>query len=113
MTSQPMPYRSASQKAFGLGLRLYCGVIVAFLLVPLVVVMPLSVKGGSFLTFPLAGVSTRWYEALFASAQWSLAFRNSLLIGLAATVLSTVLGTAAAFGLRQLRPALARSLSLL
>ena len=113
MTSQPTAYRSASQKAFGLGLRLYCAGIIAFLLVPLVVVIPLSFNAGSFLTFPLSGVSTRWYEALFASAQWSLAFRNSVLIGSAATVLATVLGTAAAFGLKQLRPALARSLSLL
>jgi putative spermidine/putrescine transport system permease protein len=108
-----MPYRSASQRAFGVGLRVYGAAIVAFLLAPLIVVMPLSLNGGSFLTFPLAGVSTRWYEALFASTQWSLSFRNSVMVGLTATVLSTLLGTLAAFGLKRLRSGLSRWLSML
>ena len=82
-----------------------------FLVVPLLVVVPLSFNSGSFLSFPLAGISTRWYEALFASSAWMRALRNSIIIGLVATALATVLGTAAALGLKRLTPGVSQVLS--
>ena len=82
-----------------------------FLVLPLLVVVPLSFNAGSFLTFPLDGLSGRWYEALFASAAWTRAFRNSLFVGLLATALATALGTAASLGLKRLSPAVSRVLS--
>lgn len=105
------PYRSPAQRLFAMGLRVYGIAVLVFLVVPLVVVVPLSFNAGSFLTFPLAGISGRWYEALLASAAWTRAFRNSLFVGLIATTLATTLGTAAALGLKRLSPGLSRLLS--
>ena len=41
----------------------------------------------------------RWYEDFFDTMVWRLALENSLIIGAAATVLATVLGTITALGL--------------
>lgn len=73
--------------------------VLAFLLAPIAVVVPLSFSTGSFLSFPLPGVGLRWYEAFFGSDFWRLALENSAFIGIAATIGATMLGTAAAVGL--------------
>lgn len=76
------------------------GVLVAiFLLAPIVAIVPLSFSAGSFLFYPLPGLSLRWYADFFSSDFWLPALWNSLGIGAAAAVLATVLGTPAAFGL--------------
>ena len=48
------------------------------------------------------GRSLRWYREVLESAQWRLAFRNSLIVALTATPVATMLGTLAALGLRRL-----------
>ncbi len=70
-----------------------------FLIAPIIAVMPLSVNDSEFLTYPLRGFTTRWYEAVFASDKWRIAVVNSFLIGLPAAFIATVLGTLAAIGL--------------
>lgn len=76
------------------------GVLVAvFLVAPIVAILPLSFSAGSFLFYPLPGLSLRWYEDFFSSPFWLPAFWNSMGIGTAAAALATVLGTPAAFGL--------------
>lgn len=72
----------------------------AFLVLPLFVIVPISFSSGAFLTFPLPGLSLRWYAELWESEPWWRALRNSLLVGGMATVIATVLGTAAAVGLQ-------------
>ena len=43
--------------------------------------------------------SLRWYEEVLTDQRWTLAIRNSFVIGIAAAILATVLGTVAAVGL--------------
>jgi putative spermidine/putrescine transport system permease protein len=104
-------YLSPLERTMSAGLWAYGVATLIFLVVPLLVVVPLSFNSGSFLSFPLAGISMRWYEALFASSAWTRALRNSVVIGLVATALATVLGTAAALGLKRLSPGVSRVLS--
>ena len=78
---------------------------------PLLVIVPLSFNSEPYFTFPLAGFSTRWYEAFFESDNWRLALRNSIVVGSSVAVLSVALGTMAAIGLARLRPGLRRSLT--
>lgn len=70
-----------------------------FLIAPILAIMPLSVNESEFLTYPLRGLTTRWYETVFASDKWRIAVVNSFLIGLPAALIATVLGTLAAIGL--------------
>lgn len=43
--------------------------------------------------------STRWYSAVLSDQNWLLAIRNSFIIGIAAAIIATTLGTLAAIGL--------------
>ncbi|MFO1281872.1 MAG: ABC transporter permease subunit [Burkholderiales bacterium] len=73
--------------------------VLGFLVLPLVVVVPLSLSSGELLTLPVPGYSLRWYEDFFSSGQWLLATRNSFVVGVATAALATLLGTLAALGL--------------
>ena len=78
--------------------------MILFLLVaPMAVVVPLSFTAGSLLIFPLPGLSTQWYAEFFTHPQWVNSLRNSFLIALPTTLLSTAVGTLAAIGLSRLR----------
>jgi putative spermidine/putrescine transport system permease protein len=89
---------------------LWCGLVFFFLLAPLAAIVPLSFSAGSFLAYPMPGVSLRWYEEVLGSERWMTALRNSLVIGLAATFLATLLGTPAALALARARGTLSRLL---
>ena len=81
------------------GLRVLCGAVLLFLLLPIIVIIPLSFSNSSFLSYPIPGWSLRWYEELFASQDWARATRNSFIVAPLATLLATALGTMAAVGL--------------
>jgi putative spermidine/putrescine transport system permease protein len=80
-------------------MRLFCVGVLAFLLVPIIVIVPLSFADSSFLAYPIPGWSLKWYENLFSSGDWTRAARNSFIVAPLATIIATVLGTLAAVGL--------------
>jgi putative spermidine/putrescine transport system permease protein len=77
--------------------------ILVFLVAPILIIVPLSFSSGSFFHYPLPGLSLRWYDDFFTSSFWLPSLWNSLLVGTAATVLATTLGTLAALGLWRAR----------
>ena len=81
------------------GLRVLCGAVLLFLLLPIIVIIPLSFSDSSFLSYPITGWSLRWYQELFASSDWGRATRNSFIVAPLATLIATALGTLAAVGL--------------
>jgi putative spermidine/putrescine transport system permease protein len=80
--------------------------VLAFLVAPIAVIVPLSFSAGSFFHYPLPGLSLRWYEDFFTSPFWLPALKNSLFVGSIAASLATLLGTLAAIGLWRTRFAL-------
>ena len=86
--------------------RIVCGLIFAFLLAPLLVIVPLSFNAEPYFTFTEGMLrldpeawSLRWYRQVAGDGAWARALANSLFIGAAATLLATALGTLAALGL--------------
>jgi putative spermidine/putrescine transport system permease protein len=84
-------------------LRIACVAVLVFLLLPILVIVPLSFADSSFLVYPIPGWSLKWYHNLFTSDDWIRAARNSFIVAPAATVVATVLGTLAAVGLARSR----------
>ena len=89
-----------------LAIKLWAILGLVFLALPLFVIIPLSFTSGQYLFYTpemLAldpdAYSTRWYVEVLGNREWMLALKNSLVIGLSAAALSTVLGTLAALGL--------------
>jgi putative spermidine/putrescine transport system permease protein len=92
-------YATPLDKAGWWALRLVCGAVLLFLLLPILAIVPLSFSNSSFLAYPIPGWSLQWYENLFTSPDWVRAAKNSFIVAPAATLIATVLGTLAAVGL--------------
>ena len=92
-------YATVFDKLGWYALRLLCIGILLFLLLPILVIIPLSFSNSSFLAYPIPGWSLQWYDNLFNSDDWARATRNSFIVAPLATLLATVLGTMAAVGL--------------
>lgn len=78
----------------------------AFLLLPILVIIPLSFNAEGFFNYPMPGLSLRWYRDIAESEAWRRALVNSLIVGLGTTVIATALGAFAALGIVRLRPRL-------
>lgn len=92
---------------------LVCLAVLVFLIAPILAVIPLSFSSNSILSYPLPGLSLRWYESVLTSPKWYLAFVNSMKIGLAATFFAVLLGTLASFGLARRQGPISSALRIL
>src|SRR6185436_15187733 len=70
-----------------------------FLMLPLLVVFPISLSSAPYLQFPPPGLSWQWYERYLDDPQWIDATWRSLYIGGATAVLALLLGVPLAFSL--------------
>lgn len=77
--------------------------VVVFLIVPVLVVVPISFSSSQYLEFPPRGFSLQWYQRFLDSVEWTGALWVSVQAGILATVLAGVLGTAAALALARSR----------
>ena len=80
-------------------LWVFCGLVGFWLVAPALIVLPLSFTGQASLLFPPRSWSLRWYGNFFGDPAWIGAFWTSIQVAVLVTVVSTVIGTAAAVGL--------------
>ncbi|MBB4208038.1 ABC transporter permease [Roseinatronobacter bogoriensis] len=99
-------YYTVKDKIWHYTFRVICYAIFFFLLAPILIMIPLSFNAQLFFTFTREmltlnpdGYSLRWYRDFLGSESWMRSIRNSFSIGIAATIVSTTLGTLAALGL--------------
>ncbi len=99
-------YFTLKDKIWYYAFRVICFAIFFFLLAPILIMIPLSFNAQPFFTFTREmltlnpeGYSLRWYQDFLGSSSWRRSIQNSFIIGIAATVVSTTLGTLAALGL--------------
>ena len=78
---------------------LFCSLIFMFLLVPILVIIPVSFNPSEFLEFPPRGFSLKWYDAFFADPIWMGSMWRSFRIALWVAFLSSIIGTLAALSL--------------
>jgi len=89
----------------------YCFIIICvsifvFLIFPILVILPLSFNQQPYFSFTTEmlqlqpeAYSTKWYQEFFSSLNWQGAVKNSFIIAIFSTIISTFLGTLAALGL--------------
>lgn len=79
------------------------GVTMFFLVVPSLIVIPMSFSESQYLEFPPREWSLRWYRNYFGSVAWMDATATSFKAGVMTMLLATTIGVAAAYGLHSSR----------
>ena len=82
--------------------KIYFGLIFFFLYMPIGIMIFMSFNSGRNSTV-WKGFSFKWYGELFKSKELMNALGNTLIIALLASVFATILGTAAAIGIRNFK----------
>ncbi|WP_108258905.1 ABC transporter permease [Mangrovicoccus ximenensis] len=75
-------------RGFRAGLWIYAGAVLAFLILPTLIVIPISFSASDLLEFPPREFSLRWYQTFFGSATWMAALRTSLILGVLTAALA-------------------------
>ena len=90
-----------TQITHGQRLWLYVIAVITMILLvmPTLIVVPMSFSDSQYLEFPPETWSTRWYEHYFGSPEWMLATRTSFKVALLTMLLATPVGVLAAYGL--------------
>jgi len=92
-------------------LGVYAAMAFAFLYLPLIVLVVFSFNKSKFTVWE--GLSLNWYRAVLNNADLASATRNSVIIAIVSAILSTAIGTMAAYGLwKRKSPVLAGSMYL-
>jgi spermidine/putrescine transport system permease protein len=73
--------------------------VYVFLFAPIVLLVLFSFNANKYGTFPFTGWTTSWYGQVFADYQIKDALTTSIKVALEVTLISTIVGTAAAFPL--------------
>lgn len=84
--------------------HLFGGIVLAFLLLPILAVVPASLNGQSFIKIPPASYSIRWYQAFYADSGWVSSIINSAKVAALACLFTVVIGTMVAIAVDRLGP---------
>ena len=82
--------------------RIYTALVLIFLYAPIVIMVFFSFNEGKSLSV-FSGFSFKWYRELFARAEVMEALKNTLVLAVLSSVISTVIGTAAAVGISKMK----------
>ena len=95
--------QSATDTQITHGARLWLYVVavlvMVWLVIPTLLVIPMSFSASQYLEFPPREWSLRWYKSYFNSTAWMQATVTSLKAGVLTALLATPLATMAAYGL--------------
>ncbi|CDZ34781.1 ATP-binding cassette domain-containing protein [Neorhizobium galegae] len=80
-------------------LKIYGWVMLAVIILPVIMIVPISFGAGSAIVFPPKELSLEWYYNLIDDPRWGRDALLSLQVAALATLLATVTGTAAAIGM--------------
>ena len=87
------------RKIDGMWLTVVGIAVLFFLILPTLIVIPISFGGATFLEFPPRSFSLRWYESYFTSSEWMSATKISLIAAVLTAAIATPLGSLCAYGL--------------
>lgn len=80
----------------------FAGLVLAFLLVPILAVVPASFNEASFIRLPPEETSLRWYGVFMSDREWLTSLLTSLQVAVLTSLAATSMGTMAALALWRL-----------
>jgi putative spermidine/putrescine transport system permease protein len=92
-----------SSKWSRVALGVWTALIILFLFFPIAVILLYAFNSSNVQSWPLPGLSTRWFSSTWHNAEVRQALWLSVRAGLLATGIATVLGTMAAFAVHRFR----------
>src|SRR5262244_1534453 len=90
-------------KGLRIGLRIWVALVLLFLFVPIVLIVLYAFNRSNIESWPISGWSVHWFSVAWHDPQVRSAFLLSVRVGLVATALALLLGSAVAYALHKFR----------
>jgi putative spermidine/putrescine transport system permease protein len=84
-----------------IGLQVWAGLVIAFLWVPLLIILLYAFNGPVIQTWPIGGWTLHWFGEAWRDPEARSSLWLSIRVGLVATAVALVLGSAAAFAIHR------------
>src|SRR5258705_4115997 len=88
-------------RPFRIALVVTCALVLLYLILPILIIAPMSFSAARYLSFPPPALSLRWYEEYVGNPAWMQATRVTLTVAVLTVVIATPLGVAAAYAISQ------------
>jgi putative spermidine/putrescine transport system permease protein len=82
-----------------IALVLFCALVLLYLILPVLIIVPMSFSSARFLSFPPPSLSLRWYEEYIGNSAWMQATRVTATVAVLTVLIATPLGVAAAYAI--------------
>ena len=86
-----------------IALRVWVGIVLAFLFIPIALIVLYAFNSSNIESWPIAGFTVRWFSVAWHDPQVRSAFLLSVKAALIATAAAVVLGSAVAYAVHQFR----------
>jgi putative spermidine/putrescine transport system permease protein len=96
------PHASVVERFFYWGTLAFTGLVLLFLISPILAIVPLSFNSEPYFSYPMPGLSLQWYTGewgFLTNERWTSSLKTSVIVAVCTTILATALGTLAALGL--------------
>ena len=80
---------------------LLCAAVLLYLVLPILIVVPMSFSSARFLTFPPPSLSLRWYQEYIGNPAWMQATLVTLTVAVCTVLIATPTGVSAAYAISQ------------
>jgi putative spermidine/putrescine transport system permease protein len=97
------PHATVLERATHVSVRALSVLVLGYLVLPILVVLPLSFTSGELLVYPMPAWSLRWYREFTTAPIWTRSLWNSVVLAVVTTAVATTVGMLAALGLQSLR----------
>lgn len=88
-------------RPFRIALVVTCALVLLYLILPILIIAPMSFSAARYLSFPPPALSLRWYQEYVGNPAWMQATRVTLTVAVLTVVIATPLGVAAAYAISQ------------
>lgn len=88
----------------------FCALVLLYLILPILIIAPMSFSAARFLTFPPPSLSLRWYQEYVGNPAWMQATRVTLTVAALTVIIATPLGVAAAYAISQSKTRIMRAI---
>jgi putative spermidine/putrescine transport system permease protein len=83
-------------------LKVLVAIILIAMIIPILIIIPLSFTSVGFIQFPPPGYSTRWYVSFFNNQDWINSLVRSLFVAFSTSIVALIVGTMAAVAVMRL-----------
>ncbi len=86
-----------------IALRIWAALVIAFLFIPIAIILVYAFNSSNIQSWPISGFSTKWFESAWHNQEARTSFVLSIKAAAVATTVALLLGSAAAFAVHRFR----------